>query len=69
MKIKTFKVEQWMNEWETKCKYNLAETCIDSLTIKELLELAGEDVEKYMMELADTRLTYGHIYGSPELPL
>ena len=67
MKIKTFKVEQWMNEWETKCKYNLAETCIDSLTIKELLELAGEDVEKYMMELAATRLTYGHIYGSPEL--
>ncbi|MBO5666049.1 MAG: aminotransferase [Firmicutes bacterium] len=67
MKIKTFKVEQWMNEWEDHCTYNLAETCIDSMTIKELLETCGEDVEQYMMGLADTRLTYSHIYGSPEL--
>ncbi|MBQ6949159.1 MAG: aminotransferase [Firmicutes bacterium] len=67
MKIKTFKVEQWMNEWEDHCTYNLAETCIDSMTIKELLETCGEDVEKYMLGLADTRLTYSHIYGSPEL--
>ncbi|MBR7147896.1 MAG: aminotransferase [Firmicutes bacterium] len=67
MKIKTFKVEQWMNEWEDHCTYNLAETCIDSMTIKELLETCGEDVEQYMLGLADTRLTYSHIYGSPEL--
>jgi hypothetical protein len=56
-----------MNEYETNCKYNLAETCIDSLTIRELIELAGLDVSDYMNKLADTRLTYSHIYGSPEL--
>ncbi len=67
MEIRTFKVEQWMNEYENDCRYNLAETCIDSLTIRELLELAGEDVSAYMDRLADTRLTYSHIYGSPEL--
>lgn len=67
MKIATFKVERWMNEYEESCKYNLAETCVDSLTIKEVLELSGENVEQYMMNLADTRLTYGHIFGSPEL--
>lgn len=67
MNIKTFKVERWMNEYEEKCTYNLAETCIDSITIKELLEMCGEDVTEYMVELADTRLTYGHIFGSPEL--
>lgn len=67
MDIRTFKVEQWMNEYETNCKYNLAETCIDSLTIRELIELAGLDVSDYMNALADTRLTYSHIYGSPEL--
>ena len=33
-----------MNEYEERCGYNLGETCIDSMTIKELLELAGEDV-------------------------
>ena len=66
MKINTFKVERWMNEYEDDAVYNLGETCIDSMTIKELLELAGEDVEKYMVELADTRLSYSHIFGSPE---
>ena len=67
MDIKTFKVERWMDEYETKCKYNLAETCIDSLTVREVIEMAGLDVEEYMRELADTRLTYSHIGGSPEL--
>lgn len=67
MDIKTFKVERWMNEYEDHCTYNLAETCIDSLTIRELLELCGQDVREYMEKLADTRLTYGHIFGSPEL--
>ena len=66
MKIKTFKVEKWMNDFEDEAVYNLGETCIDSLTIRELLEISGYDADKYMMELADTRLTYSHIYGSPE---
>lgn len=35
MKIKTFKVERWMNEYEDDAVYNLGETCIDSMTIKE----------------------------------
>lgn len=67
MKIKDFKVEAWMSEYETRAIYNLGETCIDSLTIRELLELSGKDPEDYLMELADTRLTYSHIFGSPEL--
>ena len=67
MDIRTFKVERWMDDHETKCTYNLAETCIDSLTIREVVEMAGLDVAEYMNELADTRLTYGHIVGSPEL--
>lgn len=67
MDIKTFKVEQWMNENETHCKYNLAETCIDSMTVREVLEMAGLDVTAFMSNLADTRLTYGDIDGSPAL--
>ena len=67
MDIKTFKVERWMDEYETKCNYNLAETCIDSLTVREIIEMAGLDTNEYMNELADTRLTYSHIGGSPEL--
>ncbi len=66
MKIKTFKVERWMNDFEDDAVYNLGETCIDSLTIRELLEIGGYDPDKYMSELAGTRLTYSHIFGSPE---
>jgi len=67
MKIRTFKVERWMNDYEDDAKYNLAETCIDSLTIRELLELSGEDPDEYMKKMADMRLTYSHIFGSPDL--
>ena len=66
MKIKTFKVERWMNDSEDEAVYNLGETCIDSLTIRELLEIGGYDPDRFMSELADTRLTYSHIFGSPE---
>ncbi len=66
MKIKTFKVEQWMGEFENDAVYNLGETCIDSLTVKELLALCGKNVPEYMAELAEVRLTYSHIFGSPE---
>lgn len=67
MKIKTFKVEQWMNQYENDAIYNLAETCIDSLTLRKLLNLAGKNFEEYMASLGDIRMTYSHIYGSPNL--
>jgi hypothetical protein len=40
MKITPFAVEQWMNS-STRCSHNLAETCVASLTVSELLELSG----------------------------
>ena len=41
MKIKTFKVERWMNEYEDDAVYNLGETCIDSMTIKRTAGTGG----------------------------
>jgi aspartate/methionine/tyrosine aminotransferase len=67
MKIRTFKVEQWMNDYENDAIYNLGETCIDSMTLAELIELSGQNPEKYLASLKDKRMTYSHIYGSPEL--
>lgn len=66
MKIKTFKVERWMNDFEDNATYNLGETCIDSLTIRQLLDLGGYDPADYLTGLANTRLTYSYIFGSPE---
>ena len=34
-----------MNRWETSCRYNLAETCVDSVTVEELLAERGIEVD------------------------
>lgn len=66
MHIEPFGVEIWMNEWETKCEWNLAETCVESLTIAQLLAIAGKnDVD--LSELLSMKLTYGEINGSLRL--
>lgn len=65
MEIKDFAVEQWMNEWETKCTYNVAETCTYSLTLDQLFDLCGGDRAQFMNDFAQRRLTYGAIEGNP----
>jgi aspartate/methionine/tyrosine aminotransferase len=64
--IKPFAVEQWMNAHETTATWNTAETCVDSLRVEELLALVG-DGDAALRRLLETKLTYGHITGSPEL--
>ena len=64
MKIKEFGVEMYMNAYEDICEYNLAETCVSSMTINDLLDLAGEK-ERTLIDILSLRLTYGHIEGSP----
>ncbi|MFJ3777251.1 aminotransferase [Streptomyces sp. NPDC090075] len=66
MKIRPFAVEEWMNDYEETCRYNLAETCVRSLTAGELLEMSGRR-EEILAELDATPLTYGPIPGSPRL--
>jgi aspartate/methionine/tyrosine aminotransferase len=67
MKIREFGVETWMNRWETRCRYNLAETCVESLTVDQLLGLAGMADAAFLAELRGLRLTYGAIEGSDRL--
>lgn len=72
MRIAPFGVEQWMNEYETRCTYNLAETCVESLTIGALLELAAGpdgrgDPGDLLEQLLPMKLTYGAIEGSDRL--
>lgn len=66
MKITPFAVEQWMNEFETQCRYNLGETCVASLTVEELLTLAGER-DTFLDQVLALKLTYGEIKGSDRL--
>ena len=66
MKIKPFAVEEWMNEYEVGAKYNIAETCVDSVSLDELFELTGENKEAFLREFCARRLTYGDIYSRPD---
>lgn len=64
MKIAAFKVEEWMNEYEIDAEYNIAETCVESLTVEELLNFSDDPAAR-LEEIKKMQLTYGDIKGSP----
>ncbi len=66
MHIAPFGVEIWMNEFEKVCELNLAETCVESITMAELLALCGKD-ESALSEVLPFKMTYGDIEGSDRL--
>lgn len=65
MEIKSFAVEEWMGAWETGAKYNIAETCVDSISLDRLFEITGENRGEFLAQLCSRRLTYGDITGLP----
>ena len=67
MKIRPFAVEEWMNAHETGARYNIAETCVDSVSMDELFALTGENREDFWRAFSARRLTYGDIEGAPAL--
>lgn len=66
MKIEPFGVEMWMNEFENKCELNLAETCVASITLGELIDMAGIR-GSILDELSGMKMSYGAIEGSDRL--
>ena len=66
MHIAPFGVEIWMNEFEKKCELNLAETCVESITMAQLLALCGKDTDS-LEEILSFKMTYGEIEGSDRL--
>ncbi|ADQ15510.1 aminotransferase [Halanaerobium hydrogeniformans] len=63
MKIEAFGVEEWMNKYEKGAKYNIAETCVESLTVEQLINLS-DDPENKITEIKNIKLDYGDIKGS-----
>ncbi len=64
MNIKEFEVEKWMTDHEGDAKYNLTDTCIDAMTLKQLEELTNVPI---MNTIQSIRFDYGPITGSDEL--
>ena len=54
-----------MNAWEEGARFNIAETCVDSVSLDELFQLTGQDRDAFLKEFSSRRLTYGAIEGAP----
>jgi len=67
VEIKAFEVEEWMNRYEDDATYNIAETCVESLKVGELLDIASIERYEFFGKLSETKLTYGAIPGSVDL--
>ena len=63
MIIDKFKVEEWFNKYEHKAVYDLADTCVEALSINELLAITHADLK----EIHSKKLNYGDIHGSIRL--
>lgn len=66
MDITEFGVESWMDRYEDHCEFNLAETCVESLYMHELLAMTGTS-GTFLDGLRALKLTYGAIEGSTAL--
>lgn len=69
VRFAAFEVERWMDTYETKAKYDLAETCALSIKLRDLVELSYLDGEPPLenSSVFEGKLGYGHIHGSPKL--
>lgn len=66
MKIDKFKVEDWFNKYEKYSDYDMADTCVESLSLDDLFQIVSGK-EKCLKEIMSKKLNYGEIQGSEEL--
>lgn len=66
MKIDNFKIEDWFNEYEKLAIYNMADTCVESLSLDDLFDIVGNKKE-HLDYISSQKLNYGNIQGSERL--
>jgi aspartate/methionine/tyrosine aminotransferase len=62
-KFQPFLMERWMSKYEQDVEFNLSESGVNPILLKELLS----DDPNYIGQLLDTYLNYPHVNGIPEL--
>lgn len=69
MKYDEFVLENWLNPAcdSEKNKYYLGGSCVLPLTIEELFELTGEDMNEFLANLPKMSLAYPYFSGTPKL--
>jgi aspartate/methionine/tyrosine aminotransferase len=60
MKIRPCYIEHWFEKYDNdNTKYDLGESCVDSISLEELLLFAEEDPNEYMQNLKHIKMGYG----------
>lgn len=68
MKIETFALERWMTTWELDVEFDITESGIYPMSLRELIELAPEGEHEGLRDaLLDIRLGYSEARGTAEL--
>jgi aspartate/methionine/tyrosine aminotransferase len=62
--LRTFRLEEYLGEWEFKARHHLTASDAQSMTVEELLALGTEADREGLMKLP---LSYIETWGSPEL--
>ncbi|HVB36609.1 MAG TPA: aminotransferase class I/II-fold pyridoxal phosphate-dependent enzyme [Candidatus Acidoferrales bacterium] len=62
MKIELFELERWQSVWENRVELNIAESGVEPLSVRELIEDAAD-----LGRVLDARLGYPQTNGSEEL--
>ena len=66
MKLDVFGCEDWLNVYETKATYDIAQSTMSSLTMDEFLDICKISKEEFYSYINSKKMNYGHIEGSPE---
>ncbi len=64
MNLPEFLVETWMTNHENDCQYNLTDTCVECLSLKQLEDLCHISIADELMNIT---VDYGPIVGSDRL--
>lgn len=65
MKIAGFGVEEWLNVWEKSAKYDIAQSTISSMKLKDILALEPDSGKDFLDAIMQEKFNYGWIEGSP----
>lgn len=68
MRLEPFQLERWMTTYETKVQWDIAESGIFPMSMREIIDLLPEDErDSTSQQLLDLRLGYSEACGSEEL--
>jgi aspartate/methionine/tyrosine aminotransferase len=66
MDLRTIGCEAWLNEYERGVAYDIAQSTIDAMDLRDILALAPDGGERFRATLDSERMNYGWIEGSPD---